>query len=136
MGLGQVCQFKIQQRLVRNVILLKNFKGGAAQDLQVKPQRAPLQIFRVKAHLLWNGQLIAAIDLRPTCQAWHQVAHAARGAQFNKVRLIKQRGARANETHVAFENAPQLRNFIKAGFAQQRADGRNVRRWFYKQMRW
>ena len=65
--------------LVRHAILRRNFKGGAPQDLQVKPKRAPPQIFLVKSHLLWNGQLIAAIDLRPTGQAWHQVAHAARG---------------------------------------------------------
>ena len=102
---------------MRHAILRRNFKGGAPQDLQVKPERAPPQIFLVESHLLWNGKFIAAIDLRPTGQAWHQVAHAARGAQFNKVRLIKQRGARANETHIAFENAPKLRNFIKAGFS-------------------
>ena len=77
--------FIFWQALVRHAILRRNFKGGAPQDLQVKPERAPPQIFRVKAHLLWNGQFIAAIDLRPTGQAWHQVAHAARGAQFNKV---------------------------------------------------
>ena len=132
--IGVTCIF--WQALVRHAILRRNFKGGAPQDLQVKPERAPSQIFRVKAYLLWNGQFIAAIDLRPTGQTWHQVAHAARGAQFNEVCLIKQRGSRANETHVAFENAPQLRNLIKAGFSQQRADRRYVRCGFGKQMSW
>ncbi len=61
--------FIFWQVLVRHTILRCNFKCGAPQDLQVKPERAPPQIFRVKAHLLWNGQFIAPIDLRPTGQA-------------------------------------------------------------------
>ena len=37
--------------LVRHTVLRRNFECRAPQDLQVKPERAPPQILRVKASL-------------------------------------------------------------------------------------
>jgi len=52
--------------------------------------------------------------------------HALLGTQFNQVVLIEQRRARPHKTHVADQNAPQLRQLVQAAFAQKAADGRQV----------
>ena len=90
-----------------------------------------LKIFDVKFHFFRDGQFIAAIDLRPAREARNKFMDASCRSQRNEVILIEQRRAGADETHVAFQNAPELRQLIQARLAQKGPDGRQmvVRLW-------
>ena len=60
--------------------------------------------------------------------------HAVGGAQFNEVVLIEKGRAGADKAHIAFEYAPELGQFVEAGFADEGSDGREPNLGFFEQM--
>ena len=85
-----------------------------------------LKIFDVKFHFFRDWQFITAIDLRPAREARNKFMDASCRSQRNEVILIEQRRAGADETHVAFQNAPELRQLVQARLAQKGANGRQM----------
>src|SRR5450830_775345 len=83
------------------------------QNPNIKPKRLAVKIFHIELHFVRYRQLIAAIHLRPAGQPGHQRMHTLLGTQFNQVVLIEQGRARPYKTHVAGQNAPQLRHSSK-----------------------
>ncbi len=82
-----------------------------------------MQVGRIEADFVGDGEFVAAVDLRPTSEAWDELVYALAGAQGDQIVLVEEGGARADEAHIAFEYAPELRQFIEAGFADEGADG-------------
>lgn len=56
-------------------------------------------------------------------------------AQFNQVELIEQRWTWSNKTHVAFENASELRKLVQTGFSYEAAYSGQMGTWITQQMR-
>ena len=102
---------------MRHPIPPQHLDEGQPQNANVKLQGLALQIDHIQLDLFRNRQLVAAIDLRPTGQAWHQGVHALLYAQSNQVLLIEQHWARAHKAHVPRQNAPQLRQLVQAALA-------------------
>lgn len=71
---------------------------------------------------------IALCDLCPAGDArFDDVAVVVKGNFLNKpVDKYFLFGTGANEAHVAFENVPELGQFVDAGFADDMADARNA----------
>src|SRR5674476_1055802 len=60
--------------------------------------------------------------------------HALLGAPLNQVMLVEQGGPGADKTHIALDNAPQLRQFIQTALAQETANRGEITQRIAEQM--
>ena len=104
---------------MRNPIPAHHLKKGQQDNFHIHQKRLSGHIFQIQLDLFWNGQLVPSIDLCPSRQAWQQTLHTGFRAQCNQVILIEQRRSRTDKTHIPFDDAPQLRQLIQAGFTQK-----------------
>lgn len=109
--------------------------GSHKQDVYVEAERATFEIFDIEFYLLWNRQFVPAIDLRPSRQSGQELVDTMGGAQLYQIILIVECRPWPDETHLPLENAPELWQFVEAGFAQKRADGCQKPIWIFEQMR-
>lgn len=94
-----------------------------------------MQIPGIQFHLAGDGYVIAAINLRPTGDAWRQRMRARLGAQGDLIVLIKQRRPRPDDRHLAPDDVDQLRQLIQTALAQEITDRRQERLRVRHQMR-
>lgn len=109
-----------------NSVAPDHFQGRQENDPEIEKKRALAQIVFVQGNLLWDRQFVAAVDLCPAGQTRQQSVDAALYAQGYEVVLIEKGRARADDAHLPFEDAPELRQFVEAGFAQEGADRRQI----------
>lgn len=109
-----------------HIISSQNLQTCQKYDFKVQPEGLSFQIVDIQRHLLRNRQFITTIDLRPTGQTRHQFMNPAAGAQLNQVMLIEQGWPGTDKTHVALDDAPQLRQLIQTALAQETANGREI----------
>ena len=83
-------------------------RGGAQEDLEVEPQRAVLDVPEVELDPLVPRQRRAAVDLGPAGDAGAQ-REAAALAVGVLLDLHRDRGARADDRHVALEDVDEVR---------------------------
>jgi hypothetical protein len=114
---------------------LATFTKVLKKDVQVEQEGSVLQIVFVIANLHWNGQIIPAVDLRPSSETWRQSMDALSSPQFNEVVLIEQCRPGTDKAHISLDDAEQLRQFIQAAFAQKFADHREIMIGIFEQMR-
>ena len=118
-----------------DVVSANNFDERQPNDFHVKPKGTLFQVLSIKFNLDRNRQIVAPIDLSPAGESGHQRIDARLRAQSNQVVLIKERRPWTYKAHIPFENAVELRQFIKTRLAQKAADGRKPMVWILKQMR-
>jgi len=94
------------------------------QNPHIKSKRSPLEVLCVQSDLVGYRQIVPAVNLRPTRKAWYQFVNTRVSTQRDKFILIEKGWARTDKTHITFEDAPQLRQFVEACLAQKRTDGR------------
>src|SRR4051812_326905 len=87
---------------------------GEPQDVQIEPQRFALQVLDVELHFARNGEVVPAMRLSPARQSWHQLVHTVSSAERNQVVLVIESGTWTDEAHIAYQDAPKLRQFIQA----------------------
>ena len=83
-----------------------------------------IDIDQIIFELFCRVQIIAAIDLRVTSQARHNLHTAAEVLDFAVKVVINSGafGARANKAHFAHKDVEQLRQFVQVGQAQDMAN--------------
>src|SRR6516225_5413690 len=101
-----------------DAMALQHAPEGLPEDAQIEDEASALEVFGIETHFLGNRQFVAPVDLRPTGNARPQPLHAVLGAQRDQVVLVEKRWTRADETHVATQNAPKLRKFVEARLTQ------------------
>src|SRR5258707_4625370 len=100
---------------------------GARQDPQIQPQRPVVDVLQVHAHpFIEIADAISPADLPQTRNAWTH-AELSLVPQLVPLELVRKRGARSNEAHVALEHAPQLRQLVQAVLPEEPADARDAR---------
>ncbi len=67
----------------------QNFSDSQADNYEIKFEALPLQVFVIELHFEGNRQLVTAIDLRPTCETWHQQVNAPLCPKGDEVVLIE-----------------------------------------------
>ena len=87
-----------------------------------------IDIDQIIFELFCRVQIIAAIDLRVTSQARHNLHTAAEVLDFAVKVVINSGafGARANKAHFAHKDVEQLRQFVQVGQAQDMANAGNA----------
>mgnify|MGYP001820046849 FL=1 len=93
---------------------------------QVKSKGSMLEIIFIKTDLYGNRQVVPAVYLRPARDARHEQMNAFAGPHFDEVVLIKKRWPRSNKTHIPFQDAEKLWQFVKAESPQDSADSRYI----------
>src|SRR6266700_2652213 len=79
--------------------------GGAEEDLEIEPQRPLVDVFEVHLHpVIKVGDLVPAAHLPQACDSGTD-AQLSLLPETIAVQLVRKRGTRADERHVAFENA-------------------------------
>ena len=86
------------------------------QDLQIEQRRATLQVLEVEPNHLFEVDTAPPTHLRPARHAW-AAGQPSKCRSFIMLDLVGHRRAGADETHVAFEDVPQLRQLIQTEFA-------------------
>src|SRR5690349_17620777 len=97
------------------------------QDLEVEPQGPVVDVFEVHLHPVVEARdLIAAAQLPQTRDAGTD-AQLALVPETVAVELVRERGTRSDERHVAFQHAPKLRELIEAVLAEEASHRRDPR---------
>ena len=96
-------------------------------ELEVVPELAvATDIVVVKAHLAFERDVAATADLPNASKAWrHGEAHAV--PRFIFCHFRRNRRARSDNGHFAFENVDELRQFVEAELAEYMAERINTR---------
>src|ERR1700757_2487465 len=105
---------------------------GLERDPEIQTEGSVLNIEEIVLELLasvFECVAVFVLNLSPTCNPWpHSVTDAVIGNFFaeplNKFRAL---GAWTYKVHVSFEHAPELRNFVETGGAQELANPRDTR---------
>src|SRR5437660_8286777 len=87
--------------------------NGAEQDLHVEPQRPLIDVLEIHANpVVEIRDPVPSADLPQTRDAWpHRQLSLV--PELVALELMRKRGTRADETHVPFEHAPQLRQLVQ-----------------------
>jgi hypothetical protein len=120
---------------VRNSIVAEQLGDCSYHDLEIEHHRPTLQVFSIEFYFFCNGKLVAPIDLSPAGDSRPESVDPGLTAQVNKIVLIEQGRTRADETHVADQDTPELWNFVETGAAQEPADRRKDCLWIRHKMR-
>src|SRR5579871_1818846 len=90
----------------------------ADKDFEVKPEGPVVDVLEVELHPLVEVDAIAAADLPDACEPGlhRETATMPRVVMLN---FARNRRTRSDETHVAFQDIPELRQFVDAGAAQE-----------------
>ena len=107
---------------MRDTFTPDHFDKGQKDDPQIQQKGSLPQVPFVKLDLDRDRQFIPAVDLCPAGQAGREMVDPFFGPQGNQVILIKESRTRTDNAHIAGQDAPQLWQFIQAGFAQELAD--------------
>src|SRR5660398_211954 len=99
---------------------LQDMDQRSCQDAQVKPHRLIVHIPGVQCELLFPGESVAAVYLRPPGNAGFDVMPPellprVEGKEFHE------EWARTDKAHIAFENVPELGEFVQAALAKASA---------------
>lgn len=89
---------------------------------QVEHETLTSQILGVIGNFQGNFQFIPSIYLGPACQPRLEGMDACFCAGCNQVILVEKGRARADEAHLTFEDAPELRKFVQAALSQEAAN--------------
>ena len=114
------------QALVRAVALEHDLER-LQDELEIVPELAiATDIVVVEAHLPFERDVAAAADLPNAGKAWrHGEAHTVPRLVFGHFR--RNRRARSNNGHIAFENVDELRQFVEAELAENVSERVNTR---------
>lgn len=108
---------------MRDADAAQDDEEGAPDDVKVEAQGLAGEVLGVHADLLGDTEVVTAVDLGPAGEAGGKFVDAVLGAQFNQVVLVEQRRARADNAHVAFEDAPELGELVEGRATEEGADG-------------
>src|SRR5208282_565063 len=98
---------------------------GHGDDLQIEGQAPVAKVVEIVFDALGDGSVAApAVDLSPPGNAGLEHVAGVVAVDFFEEALdeIGPLGARADDTHVAFEDVEELGQFIEVRFAQEGAD--------------
>lgn len=101
-------------------VAAKDAEDGECEDFEVEREAAMVDVPDVEFEFLFPGECVASVDLGPAGESWFHfvAAHLLLGIArevFGKER------ARSDDAHVAFEDVPELREFVEAGGAEETA---------------
>src|SRR5277367_2197894 len=109
--------------------------SSAPKQLQVRPERSTAHVFEIKLGLFgFNADLVKSIELIARDNgkdllfiAEYQRRHSGDAGTILQVQTFVMRQFRAwpDQTHVASQHIPELRQFVKFMTAQKYANGRN-----------
>src|SRR5207253_6082595 len=126
-----LCAYSIATGACNNFLLgsaapAEDRRNRAQQDLQIEPRRPVVDILEIELHPAVEVDLVAAADLPQTRQSR---LHRQPPAMPPVVRrhFLRNRRPRADETHVALEHVPELRELVERELAQHAADRRHAR---------
>ena len=102
-----------------DTVFFQHAGDGADEAFAVEEEAHFLYVFAVVSGLYLYRQFVAAVYLRPAGEAGADVVGSVFVALGDEVVLVPQRGTRADDGHLPSKNAPNLRQFIKARFAQE-----------------
>lgn len=108
---------------MRDADAAQDDEEGSPDDVEVEAQRLAGEVLGVHADFFGNAEVVAAVDLGPAGEAGGQFVDTVLGAQLDQVVLVEERGAWADDAHVAFEDAPELGELVEGGAAEEGADG-------------
>src|SRR5208282_289727 len=95
---------------------------GLDQNLEIQPQRPVVDVLKVETDpVVEIRNLIAPTDLPQTGHARFYAEFAAM-PDFETFELVRPGRARSHQAHVSLKDAPQLRQFVEAVFAQNASD--------------
>lgn len=85
---------------------------GQIQDLHIQSERFVLYIPDIQFKFLFPSDRGASVNLRPACDAGHNiVTHALFSiVQFE---ILRKQRSWSYEAHIAFQNIPKLRDFVQ-----------------------
>src|SRR5207237_10726404 len=99
---------------------------GAEQDLQIERGRPVVDVLQIELHPAIEVDVVAAADLPETRQSGlHRQAAAM--PPLIRADFLRNRRTRADETHVAFEDVPELRQLIERELPEETSDGGDAR---------
>lgn len=102
------------------------FYDGHGKNAQIEKKAPPFEVFGIQRDFVRNRQFIPAVYLRPAREPRWKRMYIPFRACGDQIILVEKRRARPDEAHIPLQDAPNLREFIQAGFAQEAADGGQV----------
>src|SRR4030095_9817228 len=102
--------------------------GGVEQDHHVEPEGGPLHVFDVVLDPLLEilARLARALELPQACDS-RSHAQSQVAPRRTELVLVIGAGSGPDQTHFAAHHVPELRQFVKIGFAQKSSDPRDAR---------
>src|SRR3954454_24395589 len=99
--------------------------GRPREDLEINPERAVLDVPDVQLDAFVPRQSRASVNLSPAGDAGLDV-EASPLSRRVLLDLVRERGARADEAHVAADDIPQLRDLVERQSPQHTTDPRDA----------
>src|SRR5660397_31778 len=113
---------RLSRRIPRlaDALPLQDMDQRSCQDAQVKPHRLIVHIPGVQCELLFPGESVAAVYLRPPGNAGFDVMPPELLPRVEG-KVFHEEWARTDKAHIAFENVPELGEFVQAALAKASA---------------
>lgn len=115
-----------QPDLMIHSLTTHDLESSHPEDVNIKPERLPVQILAIKFDLGREGKLIASVDLRPSGKARDKPMNPMRRPHSNQILLVEERGTRSHKTLVSRKDAEELRQLVQACSAEKSSKGGQV----------
>src|SRR6266571_7774630 len=114
------------RRSLRRALAGENCGDRSQQNLQVEARRPVIDVIEVELHPAIEVNRVAAADLPETRQSrFHRKAPAM--PPVIRRDFLRNGWPRSDETHVALEHVPELRDLVERELAQPAADAGDAR---------
>src|SRR5947209_17947633 len=97
------------------------------EDLEIEPQRPVVDVFEVHLHPVVEARDLIASAHLPEARDPRTDAQLPLVPEAVAIELVRERGTRTDERHVAFQHAPKLRELVETVFAEEASHRRDPR---------
>src|SRR5438874_2515210 len=110
----------------------KHDGDGLDEDPQVEERGPVVNVFEVERDpAVEAGDVVAPADLPEAGDAGLHAESAAVSGGFDALDLVHRERSRTDEAHVAFEDVPELSEFVERGLAEEASDAGHARILFH-----